>query len=250
MINKGLKLSDLHIHTNYAYCGENVAPAENILRAKEKGLQRIAFTEHSGQLYVSNNDYWSARFINEPDLIEKNRNTQLNRMKKYREEMEKFRSSSVLIGLEVEVDSRGNLAVLEEDLQGWDILIGAVHYLPDRFEKGSKEGFMWANEALLGKGINVLAHPFRYFIRNKLQVPTELYKPLAELLAEYNTAVELNYHTNTNDPEFFRICLEHKVPISLGSDAHNLDEIGSFDKHLELLENICSSDKLPHLLYK
>jgi histidinol phosphatase-like PHP family hydrolase len=249
MAYKNLRLSDLHIHTNYAYCSENVTPEENILKAKEKGLQRIAFTEHSGQLYVSSKDYWSARFINEPDLIQQNRNSDLNRMKKYREEMKNFRSPSVLIGLEVEVDCSGNLVILKEDLKGWDILIGAVHYLPQRFEVGSKEGFMWANEALLRKGVNILAHPFRYFIRNKLQVPTELYKPLAELLAQYNAAIELNYHTNNNDPEFFRICAEHNVPISLGSDAHNLDEIGSFDKHLELLESICPLDEQSDLLY-
>lgn len=250
LLQKKLKLSDFHVHTNYAYCGENVGPKENIKRAKEFGLEKIAFTEHAAQLYVSSQDYWSARFIEEPEIIHKNKDTSLNRMRKYREEMEIYRSDSVLVGLEVELDCNGNFTMLEEDMSDWDIIVGAVHYLPKRFEKGSKEGFMWANEILLQSGIDILAHPFRYFIRNKQSVLKELYKPMVELLSYYNTAVELNYHTNDNDPEFFRLCIEHNVPISLGSDGHHLSEIGTFNRHLELLKQIYSLDKLQEILYK
>lgn len=250
LLQKKLSLSDMHVHTNYAYCGENVEPKENIRRAREFGLEKIAFTEHAAQLYVSNQDYWSARFIDEPEIIRNNRNTPINRMKKYREEMEGYRSSNVLVGLEVELDCDGRFTLLEEDRYGWDILIGAVHYLPKRYEKGSKEGFMWATELLLQRGVDVLAHPFRYFIRSKVPVPKELYRPVVDLLSRFNTAVELNYHTNDNDPEFFKLCMEHNVPISLGSDGHHLSEIGSFNRHIELLQQISSLDKIQEILYK
>jgi histidinol phosphatase-like PHP family hydrolase/calcineurin-like phosphoesterase family protein len=250
LLQKKLNLSDFHIHTNYAYCAEDVEPKENIKRAKEFGLQRIAFTEHAAQLYVSGKDYWAARFIDEPEIIENNKNTPLNRMKKYREEMEAYRSNDVLVGLEVELDCNGKLTMLEEDMSGWDILVGAVHYLPQRFEKGSKDGFMWATELLLKSGIDILAHPFRYFIRSKQPVPKELYRPMVKLLSHFNTAVELNYHTNDNDPDFFKLCIEHNVPISLGSDGHHLSEIGSFNRHIELLEQIHPLDKFEEILYK
>jgi len=246
---EGINPSDLHIHTGYAYCSIGMEPSQSIDRAKELGLKRIAFTEHAGQLYVSRDDYRSSRFINEPDIMQKNKNTQLNRMKSYRGEMEKYRSASVLVGLEVDLDCNGNFTLLEEDRYGWDILLGAVHYLPERYEIGSKEGFMWANEALLRQGVDVLAHPFRYFTRNKLPVPTELYEPLAELLAYYNTAVELNYHTYQNDPVFFEMCIERGVLISLGSDAHLTYQVGHLDRHLEFLKQICPLEKLPDILY-
>lgn len=242
-------LSDLHTHTHYAYCGENVTPMESIRRAKEYGLKRVAFTEHSAQLYVSSKDYWSARFINEPEILRQNRNTPLDRMKQYREEMKLHRCDAVRVGLEVEVDCNGDLTLLEEDRSGWDLLIGAVHYLPQRFEAGSKEGFMWANEVLLRSGVQILAHPFRYFIRSKQPVPVELYRPLVELLAGTGIAVELNYHTNDNDPRFFELCLEHGIPIALGSDAHHLSEIGTFNRHLGLLKQICPEDRLSSILY-
>ncbi len=242
-------LSDLHIHTGYAYCSKNMDIEQTINRMEEFGIRKIGFTDHAGQLYVSGEDYWSGRFVNEPDIIQKNKNTPLNRMDKYRQEMDKYRSDKVLVGLEVEVDCNGNLTLLEEDLHGWDILIGAVHYLPKRFEIKPKEGFMWANECLLSKGVHILAHPFRYFIRNKLEIPKDLYKPLAELLAYYKVAVELNYHTNDNDAEFFAICIENNVPISLGSDAHSLYEVGLFSRHLSLLEQIYPMDRISEILY-
>ncbi len=246
---EGINISDLHVHTDYAYCSTGMEPSLSIDRAKEFGLQRIAFTEHAGQLYVSGEDFWSSRFINEPDIIRRNRNTPLNRMAEYRREMEKYRSGTVLVGLEVDLDCNGNLTLLEEDRYGWDILLGAVHYLPDRFEKGSKNGFLWAVEALLRQGVDVLAHPFRYFTRNKLPVPTELYKPVAEMLAHYNKAVELNYHTYNNDPVFFEMCIELNVPISLGSDAHLTFQVGQLDRHLEFLRQICTPEELPGILY-
>jgi L-ribulose-5-phosphate 3-epimerase UlaE len=34
---------------------------------------------------------------------------------------------------------------------------------------------MWANEVLLRQGVNILAHPFRYFTRSGFPVPVELY---------------------------------------------------------------------------
>jgi histidinol phosphatase-like PHP family hydrolase len=108
---------------------------------------------------------------------------------------------------------------------------------------------MEANEALLKNGVDILAHPFRYFLRNRLNPPTDLYKPLAQLLAASGTAVELNYHTNENDPLFFEICLEYGVPIALGSDAHHLAEVGAFGRHLSLLKEICPDEQLHRILF-
>ena len=145
---KELGLSDYHVHTEFAYCRTNVELAANIERAKEFGLKRIAFTEHASQLHVEEKDYWSANFVNEPDIILQNKNTAWNRMKQYKEAVSKYRSNTVLAGLEVEVDCKGNLAIPKEDLSGWTSWWSAVHYLPSKYEKGSITGFMWANEAL------------------------------------------------------------------------------------------------------
>ncbi len=245
-----LKLADLHIHTNYAYCSEDVEPSANIIRARAAGLALVAFTEHSGQLYVSSSDYWSGRFVSDTQMIKRNRDSELNRMPEYRKTLAKFRSDYVLAGVETEVDADGGLVLLEEDRDCWDIMLGAVHFLPDRYETGSMQGFMWANEMLMRGGVDILAHPLRYFAKKKLETPKEVYGPLVEMLAHYGVAAELNFHKNNNDPVFFEKCLQNNVKISFGSDAHNLNEIGSFNGYLEFMAGICPPAKLPDVLYK
>ena len=47
----GLQFVDNHIHTELAYCSENMTVEKAIARAREVRLAGITFTEHAGQLY-------------------------------------------------------------------------------------------------------------------------------------------------------------------------------------------------------
>jgi len=59
---------------------------------------------------------------------------------------------------------------------------------------------------------------------------------VVHMLREADVAAEINFHTNDPDPEFVRLCIEAGVPLTFGSDAHNLYEIGEFFPHLQLLK--------------
>jgi len=242
-------LVDVHVHTHYAYCATTVTAQDAIERARKFGLSGIVLTEHAGQLYVSPDDYWSGRFIEKPQLLRRYRSKGKDRMRDYRREMEALRSSFVRLGLEVECDRNGELSLLEEDREGWDLLVGAVHMLPEAYSGNVERGFMALTEKLLQGGVKVLAHPFRFFRRRGMEVPKHLFKPVAEMLAEYKVAAELNFHTNEPDPEFFRICLEEGVPIALGSDSHALYEVGEFAPHIELLRKLGVDGNLKDVLF-
>ncbi len=95
--------------------------------------------------------------------------------------------------------------------------------------------FMKLTESLVLSGIDVLAHPFRYFVRKKSPNPVHLYRPMADLLAAHDVAAEINFHTNLPDPAFFTICLERGVKIALGSDSHEPHEVGELGLHLDIL---------------
>ena len=101
---------------------------------------------------------------------------------------------------------------------------------------------MFLNEAAMRDGVQALAHPFRIFSFNglgvKYPVPEELFEPLADMLKKYSVAAEINFHCNTPDEEFFAICLQKGVKISLGSDTHNLYEVGEFYPSVKLLDKI------------
>lgn len=244
------QIADMHIHTHYAYCSSNdMLPKESIKRQDIFGIKKIGLVEHAAQLYIPEKDYWSAQFIEEPDIIERYKDSQFNRMKVFKQEIKKYKSVTVKIGLEVELNANGNFALLEEDYEGWDFIIGAVHYLPQKYNNNKKEGFMWANQRLIELGIDILAHPFRYFIRNNEPIPKDLYKPLVELLANSNTAVELNFHTNNPDPIFFKECIEQGVKIALGSDSHDLYEVGCSQVYLDFLMNLCDEENINSIIY-
>ncbi|MGQ9733255.1 MAG: PHP domain-containing protein, partial [Candidatus Zipacnadales bacterium] len=212
------------------------------------------FTEHAGQLYLPAHAYWEGMFRRKASVIPAARSANQDRIRRYREEMRAYRSDKVGVGLEVELDAEGRLTLLAEDYEGWDVLIGAVHALRHCDGEGATEAqvasaFMRETEELTALGIDILAHPFRFFRRAGRPVPRRLYRRVAELLATYGVAAEVNYHTNEPDPDFFALCLEHNVKLSLGTDSHALHEVGELGPHLDLLRKIVSPDQLPDVLF-
>jgi histidinol phosphatase-like PHP family hydrolase len=65
--------------------------------------------------------------------------------------------------------------------------------------------------------------------------PEHLYREVATRLAAVKVAAEINFHTNQPEPAFIRACLDAGTMLTLGSDAHSIEEVGDFHAHLELL---------------
>lgn len=235
-----LALFDCHSHTHFAYCSENMHTTRSPELAKLFGLRGIAFTEHSGQLYFSEDDYWPGKF-GEKNLTAAR--PEHSRVENYFAAVDPLRSASVKVGLEIDADYAGNLVVRPEDFAKLQIKVGAVHVLPEADKKSPDsavlEGqFKAATERLCTTGITSLAHPFRIFQRKKLAPPKALFPWLARHLKATGVAAEINYHINEPELEFFRMCVELGVPLTFGSDAHNLYEVGEFYPHLSLLRQI------------
>ena len=248
-------LCDVHIHTEFAYCGHSITAKDAIDRARLFGLARMCLTEHSDQLYLTSEDFHANKIKKDPDLPRKMRAAGQDRYAQYRVFAGQLRSDFVRLGLEVELDSRFEPILLAEDREGWDILVGGAHWMTDdmvaRAGGSFEKCFMKMNEALLKFGVDVLAHPFRYFVRRHLPTPKELYRPLAQMLKEYDTAAEINFHTNRPDPAFFAICLEEGVKIALGSDSHETCEVGDLGLHLDVLRQAGATDAdLPKVLFQ
>jgi histidinol phosphatase-like PHP family hydrolase len=240
-------LCDVHIHTEFAYCGSGITAEAAIERARLFGLKRISLTEHSDQLYLTREDFESRRIIQEPDLPARMRKAGRDRYPAYRAFAQRFHSPFVRLGLELECDSEFKPILLEEDRAGWDLFLGGVHWMTEQMQEraggGVERAFMKLTESLVFAGIDVLAHPFRYFVRKKLPNPVHLYRPVADLLAAHGVAAEINFHTNLPDPAFFAVCLERGVKIALGSDSHEPFEVGELGLHLDVLRQAGASEK-------
>jgi histidinol phosphatase-like PHP family hydrolase len=232
-----LGLVDRHVHTELAYCSENMSVERAIGLAKDFGLAGIGFSEHSGHLYFDQDRYWGGQWASaglagaRPEDL---------RAPAYFDLQRRYQAENVAFGIEADIDFNGNLLVRAEDRRRFDHVLGSVHRIPSHRKPPAPcetiaAEFMVLLEQLLSHDVDVLAHPFRLFRLAKYQAPEELFRPVAELLRQHGTAAEINYHINKPPVEFIRMCLDLGVKFSLGGDAHNLYEVGEFADHLELL---------------
>jgi len=245
---EALQLADTHVHSEFAYCGENVAVAPDIELAALLGLSGLRITEHTGQLYFDKETFWEARFM--PDGLD----TICGRAMRVDEYFTLAHSAQrlsnmdidVRFGFEVDSDFTGRPVLREQDRKRAAFLNGALHWLPELrkpepdIERAGDE-FLGIMQRFVPSGIDVLAHPFRVFSRAKVAPPTAIFDPLVRMLREHGVAAEINFHVQEPQAAFVRRCLDARVKLTLGSDAHNLYEVGELWPHLRLLET-CGFD--------
>ncbi len=230
-----LGLVDAHVHTELAYCNENMDVPLALRLGEEFGLAGIRVTEHSGHLYFDRAGYGSCA----RDGLARARPEQ-RRMEHYLELLEASSCPPAWWGIEIDCCSDGAPLIDSSDLGRLPFRMGAVHQRPGRDPDRpglSTDDFLWALDRFLPTaGIRVLAHPFRIFRRSGLPLPSGIFPPTVKLLRQHGVAAEINFHTNDPSPEFVRLCIEAGVPLVFGSDAHNLYEVGEFMPHLDLLK--------------
>jgi histidinol phosphatase-like PHP family hydrolase len=235
-MDPGLGLVDTHVHTQFAYCSENMDVARVLELAPLFGLAGIRFTEHSGHLYFSAREYprsweWGLGRARSED----------RRLEEYLSALRAAGVPPARFGIEIDCCHNG-APLLESAVRGQcPFQVGAMHSLPG-LRPGTtaspgtlRNEFLAILETFLASGMKILAHPFRVFRRGGTAIPDDLFGPTVRLLRAHGTAAELNFHTNEPPPEFVAMCLEERVPLTFGSDAHNLYEIGAFALHLDLL---------------
>ena len=251
-------LLDAHCHTELAYCATTVNLADDIRLAQALGVKTLCLTEHAFQLYFPKDVAWSFKWQIDPSLAQTVWATPARgRMAAYRGLAAGFRSPTVRAGLEVDLCADGSLLLAPEDAAAdWDVLIAGIHEVTG-FQKGvtsqtdAEVMFMRDVQRFLEHPIDVLAHPFRFFARKGLRKPEHLYPAMAEMLAAKGVAAEINFHTNEPEPAFFRTCAERGVRIALGSDSHELSEVGEFAPHLRVLaEAGVAPGDFPRVLFR
>jgi histidinol phosphatase-like PHP family hydrolase/Icc-related predicted phosphoesterase len=242
-----LHLTDNHVHTKLAYCNENMDIAKSISLGKAFGLDGIVISEHSAHLFFDLKNY--GRSLNYWEGLESDQiaDRTAEYFSLYAAETDAF----CRLGMEVDFDRRGRKVVKPEAWDKLEFRNGSVHVLDLNADtKTIEKEFLFMTEAVLASGVDALVHPFRIFRRRGMDLPRHLFAPTVEILKRYGAAVEVNYHTNEPPAEFFRICIENGIKLSLGSDAHNLYEVGEFYPHLKFLREIAPDYKIDDLLIR
>jgi histidinol-phosphatase (PHP family) len=230
---------DCHVHT--LLCRHAVGdPLEYVAAAEAAGVGVLTFTDHLPLIDGSETDY-AMRWHEFPGYV-----ADIMQLRARAADPE------VLLG--VEADWRpGEEALLRETLEShpFDVVLGSVHFIDDwafddpdltaRYSEWDIDS-LWMRyfgelaDAARSGLFDVMAHPdlikkFRYMPTFD---PTALYEEAALAFADGGVAIEVNT-AGLRKPcaelypsqAFLEICRRHGVPASVGSDAHNPEDVGA-----------------------
>lgn len=216
---------DTHTHTiasGHAYSTTN----EMIAFAKAKGLSLLAITEHAPAMPGTCHKFYFDNF------------RVLRRIDQ---------GIQVLYGAELNIiDFEGRIDLEEYILKTLDLCIASLHgpcITPGTAEENTNAYIA----AMKNPYIHIIGHP------DDSRFPVD-YERLVKAAKEHGIALELNNsslspnsfrsHARENALTYLKLCKEYQVPITLGSDAHYCDYIGSFPYAEEVLKEVDFPEEL------
>lgn len=222
-----IPLVDLHVHTNFT---DGVDKLESYVQAALKlGLKSIAFTEHV-TLDEVRLTKWFPLFLEEVEHC-------------------KLRYTDIKIFKAVEakvIDFQGTLNFPEKYIESVDFVMGVVHRYPgldtsiENYSKDipaetARNIELNASLALLENShVSVIGHAGGVYITKFGSFPLVDFGKVIEKAAQKRVCFEINskYH-KWIVKELLELCSQHGVKVTLGSDAHNVEQLGDIVRFLE-----------------
>ncbi len=213
---------DLHLHTKWTD-GDNTVKQMH-KAAISKGCSHILFSEHSRKA----SGVWFNKFADEVTSL--NHNKCLG-----------------LVGTEVKVLNLNGKIDLNDNIRKIaDLIMVSVHRFPGEedgiFSSANKNTYKYKDKAikiehdlmesaLLNKNTDILGHPFGMSIKRFNKIPKKSdFESIINKCKIANKAFEINSHYHGNHKWLLKTCIKHNVRISLGSNAHNKNEVGKIYK--------------------
>jgi histidinol phosphatase-like PHP family hydrolase len=236
-----MKLPNHHNHTgnhNFSYCAEPDLYLEWYEEHQELWSQ-VAITDHAFAIAFPKDIAWGFRWHTDPSYFEEYREYRLDKMKQYLDMLSRLDRRKFIPGIELEVTSRGELTVDEEYIPHFEIILGAVHYLPGEDEEEIIASFTEQVTALMEHPIDILAHPFRILERKISDIPPWLIDFVVTRATEANVALELNSHKiSPYDETLVARTLKQGGKVAIGTDTHARYEFLDASYHLDLCRKL------------
>jgi DNA polymerase (family 10) len=201
---------DLHTHSTWSDGGSSIE--DIVLKAREKGYEYIAITDHSQGLKIAGG-------LGKKELGLKQKEIEsLNK---------KYKDIKILFGAEVDIDADGNLDYPDNILAEMDVVIGAIH---TGFKQSIEKATRRIIKACRNEHIDIIAHP-----TGRLWGAREPYDldfdEIFKVAGDTSTALEINsfpQRLDLNDIHC-RMARDAGVTLVVNTDAH-------LAQHLELMK--------------
>jgi histidinol phosphatase-like PHP family hydrolase len=199
---------DYHVHSNYNDHSPHELSIENVTRYAEKiNLNTIAFTEH-----VRRTSDWIPRYLEEIDKI-----------------MASGTKLTLISGFEAKILKDGTVDFPNE-YEG-HFLIASFH---TRYN--NKQDWLSAlTSAISLPYVHVIGH---LAPEESFDLTDDELLELSQLLRSNSKTVEINAKYQRPPMKWLRVFKENDVNFHLGSDAHDLSEIGNFNAITNLIEYV------------
>lgn len=199
---------DYHVHSNYNDHSPQELSIEKVTRYAEKiDLSTLAFTEH-----VRKTSDWIPRYLEEIDKI-----------------VSSGTKTTIISGFEAKILKDGTVDFPTE-YEG-HFLIASFH---TRYN--NKEDWLSALKSVIALPyVNVIGH---LAPEESFDLTDDELVELSQLLKLNYKIVEINAKYRRPPMEWLRIFKDNKVNFHLGSDAHNLTEVGNFNSINNLIEYV------------
>jgi DNA polymerase (family 10) len=194
---------DFHVHTRDS---DGFNTMEEIIgKAREKGYQYIAITDHSQSLHIAGG-------LDEQRVLE-----QIRRIDEINQNISDFQ---VLKGIEVDIKSDGTLDLSDSILQKLDLVIAAIH---SGFKQEKKQLMERLTKAMRNPFVNIIAHPTGRVIGYREAYDVDM-QEIIRLAAQTNTALEINASPERMDLNdiYVKSAKEQGVLLAIGTDAHQI----------------------------
>lgn len=212
---------DWHTHSTFSD-GENT-PEEIVKTAISLKLGLIAITDH-----VNKKTNWLDDFKIEIDRLKN----------KYHDKI------VILSGFEAKaINLQGDIDARLEFYEKVDIILGAIHRIPtkngfipqEEISSRKDEAFRNWRKTMISlinnPNADIIAHPTNLLLKHDIIIPTTTKKEIAELAKQKNKIFEINVKYQVPDKDFFDLLKENDVPLVIGTDAHNIEELKKYNRN-------------------
>lgn len=204
---------EYQVHTTWT--DGRASSGEMLGEARARSLGAIAFTEH-----VRKDTGWFGGFVDEIRALG-----------------EECPEIDVFVGAETKaMDENGEIDISPDILAASDIVLGVVHRFPDAgggyldfrslsAQETAEIEFRLSMGMIRHAPIDVLGHPGGMFQRRHGAFPKDLFREMMLATRERGIAIEINTSYLVDLPGFLALCSEIDPIVSIGSDAHRLQEV-------------------------
>ena len=197
---------DLQMHTT-ASDGDNTL-AEMVEKARAKGYEYIAITDHSKRVTVAGG-------LDEEELL-----AEIAKIEKLNQEYDDF---TILKSCEVDILKDGSLDLADEVLAQLDVVVASTHYHRDLDKEEQTERIL---QGLSNPHVNILAHPTGRIIGQRSEIEMDLERIMKKAVEE-DCFLEINAYPKRLDlsDKYCRLAKDLGLKLVISTDAHSQEQL-------------------------